>query len=404
MNFLVDNIDINDGGVTPTPEKQRGQAIVSGKDLVIKLNKQVQLSEKISIDLKLDKTNTTGKASIALLDNSNWDNYYGYYSFLSNGTMENSTTGVTISSLSDGYFRVTFNLPEMVKIHAGNLPSTFIDTIFVRGAWTSIDGRIDVNPPSDVDVIRGQRFTANKDFTYKLDGQLPINQPITVDLKFDEANSDKKICLMLGQGWDNYFGYFNIYSTGRLEDTDGVKISQLDDGYTRLIFTPSEITKVNGTKPDSYIDVIYIRGIWSNVDGYIDVNAKTGNPVRGDRFELGSDYTKDYGQTHIALDQTFVFDVKFDETSSEKYIQFMLGQGWNQYYGYFKIKGDGTLGDTYNGVSIQTLSDGYYRITINLSQLTKVNDKPAPDEYINLFYIRQAISNASGLIDLNPTL
>ena len=281
MNFLVDNIDIvNEGGtpIPPQPSTDRGEVITSGEDTTITLNEHVELTDKISVDLKLDKTNTTGKVSIALLDNTNWDDYYGYYSFFSNGTMQNTTTGVTISSLNDGYFRVTFNLPEMVKIHGANLPSTFIDTVYVRGAWTDINGRIDVNPPSDVTVVRGDRFTAGQDCTLEFkSAPLPIDQPITVDLKFDEANSNKKISIM-------------------------------------------------------------------------------------------------------------------------------LGQGWNQYYGYFKINSNGTLGDTYNGVSIEALTDGYYRVTMNTAQLTKVNDMPAPDSYINLFYLSKSRSTASGLIELNPSI
>ena len=406
MNFLVDNIDIVNGGDTPTPptpSTDRGELITAGEDTTISLGREVQLTEQVSVDLKLDETNKTGKVAIALLNNTNWDDYYGYYSFFSNGKMENTTTGVTISSLSDGYFRVTFNLPELVKIHGANLPASFIDTVYVRGEWTDINGRIDVNPSDDIEVVRGVRFEKDAGITCDLSASpLPIDQPISIDIKFDETSNNKRVALMLGEGWNNFYGYFDIYLNGTVAgNPSGVEVKQLSDGYTRIIFTPSEITKINGAGPSSYIDVIYIRDIWCDAGGYIDINAKTGTVIRGQKFIAGSDFIVDF-TTNIELTDTFVFDVKFEQPTEENYISFMLGQGWSQYYGYFKIKGNGTLEYTYNGVTISTLSDGYYRVTMTLSQLTKVNDMPAPDSYINLFYISQSRSSGSGYIELNP--
>lgn len=257
--------------------------------------------------------------------------------------------------------------------------------------------------PTEGKVVRGQRFQNATDLTVNLPEHIELTDTIKVDLKFDNPTSSNQAAIMLGQGWDQYYGYFVIRGDGTPENTyDGVTITNLDDGYIRVTFNISELTKLSDKPaPDQFIDMIYVRGAWSVGDGYIDINSNEGHPIRGLRFENATDFTKDYKTEHFSLTDTFTFDVKFDDPSSDNVIGFMLGQEWSKYYGYYKVKGDGTLNDTYNGISIITLSDGYYRVTLNLAQLTKVDDTE-PDSYINLFYIAGRFSTGGGYIDLNP--
>ena len=72
------------------------------------------------------------------------------------------------------------------------------------------------------------------------------------------------------------------------------------------------------------------------------------------------------------------------------------------YFGYYCVNSNGTLGGTYSGVSISTLPDGYYRVTIVLSEL----DFGQAIEGINkidLLYVGGS-TNANGYIDFNPTV
>ena len=61
---------------------------------------------------------------------------------------------------------------------------------------------------------------------------------------------------------------------------------------------------------------------------------------------------------------------------------------------------DYSLGTEYNGVSVIKLDDGYTRYAFDLSELNVVNDMPAPDSYVNLFYARGSWTTASGYIDV----
>ena len=81
----------------------------------------------------------------------------------------------------------------------------------------------------------------------------------------------------------------------------------------------------------------------------------------------------------------------------------MLGDGWSNYYGYFRVNANGTLSGNYSGVSIAQLPDGYYRVTFVLSQLNTGTNIENIDE-INLIYIRGGWSNASGYVDINPSI
>jgi len=411
MDFLVDNIDIYNAGDTPTPPPtpgERGSEIISGQDLTLKLDTPVALTDKVTIDLKLDTSNKTGKVNISLLNNLDWDNYYGYYAFFSNGTMENSTTGVSIAQLSDGYFRVTFDLPNMVKIHGAGLPTDPIDTIFVRGAWTDINGRIDLDQPEDVDVIRGDRFNGEDSYIKDLDRHYALNETITVDLKFDEISSENKAAIMLGQEWAKYFGYYTVKSNGTLEGNyAGVSIAVLDDGYYRVTFKLSDMTVIHSEAgaPDSYVNLIYIRNEgWSKGSGYIDINANTGTVLRGQKVSFNETadilYEKNLSKYYSTASDSIVIDIKFDNKADSKInIMFCDYTDWSKYFGYYQLTKE-TNNSSYNGVTVETLSDGYMEFTFKLSELTKLGDgNPAPTS-IDHIYTRGIWCKGVAYLDL----
>ena len=124
---------------------------------------------------------------------------------------------------------------------------------------------------------------------------------------------------------------------------------------------------------------------------------------RGDLFTAGNNYNLDISPA-IALSQTINIDFKFT-SASDTSINFMLGHGWGDYLGYYQVNANGTLGGNYSGVSIAALDDGYFRVTVVISELNKVGGGSIDNiTDINLFYIRGNWSNASGYVDFNPTI
>ena len=104
------------------------------------------------------------------------------------------------------------------------------------------------------------------------------------------------------------------------------------------------------------------------------------------------------------LNEVVNIDVKFNQAATKEKIAVMLGQGWEKYFGYFNLCSDGTLDGTYDGVSVSEVSDGVYRFSFDLSSITKLGDKPAPDQFINIIYIRGVWSTASGSLKVNPEI
>ena len=118
---------------------------------------------------------------------------------------------------------------------------------------------------------------------------------------------------------------------------------------------------------------------------------------KGQRFESGVDCTVNLANPYLNK-ETMHIDICFDKQQTKQKISLMLGQGWNKYFGYFNIYDDGSLETNYAGVTAEEITEGMFRYTFDLSKVTKQNDKPLPDEYIDMVYIRGGWSLASGSI------
>ena len=346
----------------------------------------ISLNRTIKIDFKF----TTGSdTSLHFILGDGWSDFYGYYKVNANGSLAENYPGLSISSLMDGYIRVTVVLSELTKVTGS--PQK-INLFYIHGTWTDAEGYVDFNPSYDPGVIRGVAFSAG----YAKDvPAIALTETINVDFKFNTAN-DTYLNFMLGDGWSNFYGYYRVNANGSLaENYAGITISNLEDGYIRLTIDLSQLTKVNGTP--TQINLIYIHGSWTNAEGYIDFNSDA-NPgvIRGIGF------TKNYAVDvpAIALTETINIDFKFT-TGNDTYINFMIGDGWSNFYGYYRVNAGGSLGGAYDGVTLTYLPDGYFRVTLVLSELTKVNGTPTE---INLLYIRGDWSTADGYVDFNPSI
>lgn len=308
---------------------------------------------------------------------------------------------------NSGWVTLEWNLSELFGIHSRSEMSQIAFKAKSTGQSSSgyemhflLD---DCDIKGEGAAPRGEAFVAGSDKSIVFD-------PITCaggEFKFDvlfTSDSSTHISFMVfynvGEGaWSKYYGYFDIYPTSNGKVADGVEVTPMDDGYIRVTVTFDDIAtgKKVGTVP-AQVNQLYVRGSRTTADGYIEVNPDTPDPIPPRGLAFGSaDLTTDLKGSDIRQVATddFVIDVKF--TSTTGYLRFMLGQGWNIYTGYYKVNADGTLGANYDGVTIELLTDGYYRVTLDLDQVTKVEDKPLPTSHINLVYISK--STATGYVD-----
>lgn len=255
----------------------------------------------------------------------------------------------------------------------------------------------DIIAGEHIDNSRGTMFSAGSNYSVDLSPAVALTETFVFDVKFTSA-SDTYLQFILGDGWTNYYGYYRINANGSLGGNySGISVSPLDDGYYRVSAVLSELTDAHGTV--SQITLFHISGSRTTASGFIDLNPDTeAQVIRGQTLTGGTNFTLDLNPP-IALTETIVFDVKFT-SASNTYLQFIVG-GWTDYYGYYRVNANGTLGGEYDGISIALLPDGYYRVTIHLSELTNPHGTVSN---ISLFYIRGANTTASGYVDFDPTI
>ena len=350
-------------------------------------------------DGKRDLSNGTLKVSIKI-DNALPTVSFRAFKALSSSASANVSSSYSVTlggsskavAVGNGWYEVTVDLSSWAHDQTNDALANAIaleiamskgenasarSTYSVNGAEDSymwMDNlRFDLTPTGD---HRGVEFVPG--YTSSLT-PISLNKTIHIDFKFT-TSVDTTVHFMLGDGWSAYYGYYVVNGNGSLGGSyPGVSIATLVDGYFRVTVNISELTNPKGGTPTK-IDLFFIHTYDSNAEGYVDFNSSY-NPgsIRGVAFTKG--YAADLDS--ISLTNTIHIDFKFT-TGSDTYLNFMLGDGWSNFFGNYRVNANGTLGGNYNGLSISALEDGYYRVTAVLSELTNINGSPAK---ITLFYI-----------------
>ncbi|MBO5867274.1 MAG: hypothetical protein J6Q54_00005, partial [Oscillospiraceae bacterium] len=265
-------------------------------------------------------------------------------------------------------------------------------------------------------VIRGQEIVAGE--SYNIDTN--ITEPIaSVSFEY-KIISGEKFNIAVLPNWSSFYGYVTCYASGYRGSDPGVSFQVLPDGYIRVTLDLAKMTTMSGT-PTNVIELLYIRGGWSNANGYIDniqyqvaqeepeVPTEPTEPeptepeptepvIRGKAFSAGSN-------SYIYTDSTdemaqFSFEYK---VTNDGAMDVLIGND-NGQYGNFYLNANGTITNvsdttakTYAGVTTETLADGYIRVTFQLDALENVY-RGTPGFVIGFIRIR-ATSTAEGYVD-----
>lgn len=263
-------------------------------------------------------------------------------------------------------------------------------------------------------VIRGQEIVAGESYNIVTN----ITEPIaSVSFEY-KIISGEKFNIAVLPNWSSYYGYVACYASGYRGSDPGVSFQVLPDGYIRVTLDLAKMTTMSGT-PTNVIELLYIRGSSSDANGYIDniqyvtgeelpdvtepevtepevTEPETTEPaIRGEEFAAGSS-TRIYFTEGVY--NTVTFDYKITEG---EVMQFALLQdsAGSAYYGRFTLTATGEQTD-YAGVEVTALSDGYYRVTVNIAEVTESKGTPT---VLSTFYIRGSGTTASGYVDLNES-
>jgi len=253
--------------------------------------------------------------------------------------------------------------------------------------------------------LRGEAF--EKGYSKDLETLTISTDSLEFDVHFT-STGDNVMKFMIGDGWSSLFGYYGLKNDGTLEENyRGISVKATNDDYYHVTCILSQLNKQNGSTPmpTNSVNLFYIHGSWgNNPTGYIDFNVeKTYEPIRGEAF---SSEGKTINFSKLTYADTIIVDFKFTSAAST-HVNFMVGNsgnGWNNYFGYYRLDANGSLGDNYGGISVSTTQDGYFRLTIVLNNLTKASGAGGPSQAdgFNLFYIRNGWTDATGYVDFNP--
>lgn len=263
-------------------------------------------------------------------------------------------------------------------------------------------------------VIRGEQFKVGADYSKDI-SPVKLDHVLYLDIKFTSA-STTRINVFLGDGWDNYFGYYSLDANTTSDKFACVEVDKtLEDGYIRFKFDllalkTSGNAKVNDTVGRSAdninkINLVYIRGAWSDASGYIDIGEEE-KQVEKNRGELktGSSKADITCYPYKVLEGgTLTIDYAFVEgATSTQGISLYLGTDRGHCFGSFKIYKD-RLDSKFDGFEFDTCDDGYCRITINISGVTKVhqNSDGAPT-VIDRVMFDYFEASGGAYFDVNP--
>ena len=141
-----------------------------------------------------------------------------------------------------------------------------LELLYIRGSdWTDAVGEltnIRINEAAHL-PNRGTSFSANKDLTMMVSATGAVK---TLSFEY-KILSGEHFNIALMPNWSAYYGYFQLTADGG--SFNGVTFENLDDGYIRVTFDMAALTKINGT-PTSVIEFMYLRGSWTDANGYID--------------------------------------------------------------------------------------------------------------------------------------
>lgn len=418
------------------------------------LDRSIGLNEIITIDVLVEDDGVANAVYISLSDSAHWARTSNIKVYI-DGSWEFTDTvgqkknlGVTkLGTTEDNYFRFELDL-SLMDVEAG--ATSFDRLTFYK--WKHNSAKVEINAEG-IALLRGYKYLGGKDYSVNLTPEPEFDLlTVNIDVLFigDKPQSDSFLRIMLGDGWDSYFGYFKITRDGIYDDKlntklEFVTVSKLDDGFTRYSIYINDLYKagiVTATTP-KYFNLFYIHK-WSKEQAYIDFSyvthdhelehfdrvepfrEATGNieyykctdcgryfnadmeriseedtlldsrlmyfdnttfPQNGESLKINLD--KEY-QTNWG--DTFIIDFKI-QPDTQNEIGFLIGDNSDAYFGKFwvetKNNKDAKLQGSYgDGVTAALTTDGYLRVSVILDK-TKIasNRQKNPDNITTFDYV-----------------
>ena len=309
----------------------------------------------------------------------------------------------TVSDAGNGWTKVSIDFDDLyysscadtfaIRFYNASVAGTFlIKDLFISNA--------EIAPATN---YRGVQFYYNKNFNKEISA---ADYKI-VEFDYLMLNDQSFRVALLSPDWSKYYGYFTFDSNGPTSNYAGIQYETLSDGYIHVTMVCSQLNITNNQSnrdnAPSTFDKFYIRG-GSGIGLVDNFNFSMDDShivtYRGERFSVGTDYNDD--NINVAVNGTLNIDFYF-LSENDTYIELILGLDWQNWFGYYRIYADGHLGGNYQGVTTGDCSDGYHRVSFDLTNLGSYGANTQSITSLKLFHISSSRSNAEGFVDFNAS-
>ena len=273
MHFLIDDMNVILGDEIPEPDMHTGAKEFTSSGKYID-GTQYYYFEDPADSKVLDMSTDTIAFDVKFISNSGTLNFYlnEYYYGRYCGPFTLSTAGVltgagaSLTSLEDGWYRITINLSETVK---GGNPA-FVSSVYLVG--TTANGLIKYMGKVEPDIHEGAKEftsssawadgTVNYYFVSPADSKVldMSTDTIAFDVKFI-SNSGTLNFYLNEYYYGRYCGPFTLSTAGVLTGA-GASLTSLEDGWYRITINLSATTK-SATEPE-YVSRINLVSTTAN--------------------------------------------------------------------------------------------------------------------------------------------
>ena len=287
-----------------------------------------------------------------------------------------------IKDIGDGWRRVFINCSDMPICTAEGADGTeTIGMLFFNTVNRAIVVANAEFVDEDVYISAYNFTTAASEYDFgasPLTSGVALDKVIILDVKFATSGNFN---FYLNQYWfAKYCGLFTVTSNGTVTGA-GASIESIDDGWYRVKINlnkaaktndPSFISRVNIQAGTATGKVIYM--------GYEDPDIHEGKRAFSAKTAQDYYFVDSPSTSGVALDKEIMIDVKFTSAGD---FNFYLNEYWfGKYCGPFSVTSSGTV--TGDGASIESIDDGWYRVTIDIAFTNKSDTKPAFLSRINI--------------------
>ena len=415
FGFYLDDVDVvSDSIMIPHEYKMKntlGEAFYGTNVLSGDLNSLLTLEYQLVTPAENAENSSFG---FMVYDGTVWANYVKYIVF-NPYTNTSSLDYVTITELEDGWYKLTVDLSaaEVVgdrnALAASTLTSVYspshqancviyLDSFKLEplpkhralyGNTTGDPTKLNAFAASTTDVLK---------FAYKVESLNDNN----------ETASSFAFMIFDGADWSNWLDYVSINVYSHMSDNEGVYITADDDGWYDVMI---ELDKLNIVGDKATVDGKTLSAVYFHPDRQSSVVSLTAfsmeqSPEHINAFSNSLTDGVSKADLFVAdTTKTLSFSYKVKKLNEEKpsssRFAFMIynGKDWSNYLSYVTINVYTNTSST-EGVTITEGENGWYNVTIDLSEVSVVGDKAIVDGYtLTSIYLQASRQTAIVYLD-----